>query len=615
MARITAGNDTSILKIRRFLGLNENPDGDTVLKPGELAVMRNFRITHDNHLQIRPGTKTVLSLADALSAVGGEDGGGAASARLCGVWRGSVSGMERTLAAYGGRIWEVDLLTGTAASRGTLEQDETTFFAFGGKVYALNGHEYLSWDGVEDTCFQPVEGYIPLVQTATAPEGDGTLLENLNRLTNKRRVRFSPDGTAKTFQLPQKNISAVVAVQLNGNAVDEYSHSLEGGTVTLTNAPEAGINTLEVTYAEGEDSRGDVVGMRYSELFNGSADTRVFLYGDGTNRAIYSGIPYDTGQPSADYFPALYEVAVGESNTPVTALVRHYSRMMAYKPSSAWVVQYGSVTLADGNTTAAFYVQPVNRQLGNEAPGQVKLVENNPLTLDVGNVYHWRSSSSSSGYISNSESNAKRISDRVTETLSGFDLPKVRTFNMRQDHEYWFLYKGNALILNYANDTWYSYTGLPFSYLLEAEREKYGFCDDGRVVRLSRDHRNDDGVAIDCYASTGAMDFDREWLLKYSPMLFVSMQPEVGARLTVTVETNRRSDYPDKTLAYNLSTYSHVNYAHFSYRTNRKPQVERVKMKVKKATFYQLIFKSHSASATATVIEADVKLRYAGSVK
>ena len=64
-----------------------------------------------------------------------------------------------------------------------------------------------------------------------------------------------------------------------------------------------------------------------------------------------------------------------------------------------------------------------------------------------------------------------------------------------------------------------------------------------------------------------------------------------------------------------LSTLAHVNFAHFSFGTNRKPQVRRVKMKVKKATFYKLVFKSKSASSTATVLETDVQLRYTGNVK
>lgn len=613
MATIRAGGDTSVVKIRRFLGLNENPDGDTVLKPGEMAVQNNFRVTHDNHLQIRPGTKTILSLADALTAAGGD----VSTAKLCGVWRGVVGNGEHILAAYGGTIWDVDPAAGTAVARGSLTQDETTFFGFGGKVYALNGHEYLGWDGVEKN-FQTVAGYVPLVQTATAPEGDGTLLENVNRLTNQRRVRFSPNGTAKEFNLPEKEISKVVKVTLNGTATTAYkadADALLAGKVIMNEVPAEGVNTLEVTYAKGTAARGDVEGMRFSELFNGSTDTRVFLYGDGTNRAIYSGIPYDTGKESAEYFPDQYEVAVGESNTPLTALVRHYSRLMAYKSASAWVIQYGSITLETGSLTAAFYTQPVNRQLGNDAPGQVKLVENNPLTLDAGSVYQWKSSNAYSGYISGNENNAKRISDRVTQSLSALDLNAVKTFNMKQDHEYWFLSGGKALILNYANDTWYRYEGLPFDYLLETEREKYGFCPDGRVVRISREYRNDDGKEISCYAATGAMDFDRDWLLKYSPMIFVAMQPESNARVYVTAQTNRRNDYPEKAVEYNLATMLHVDFNHFAFRTNARPQVERVKLKVKKATFYRLVFRSNSASSTATIIEIDVKLRYAGSVK
>lgn len=612
MAVITGTRDMQVLKIKKFLGLNENPDGDTVLKNGELSEMRNFRITKDNHLQIRQGYKTVLNLADSLKELTGVTTLDDAQTRCYGVWRGFVAGAEHVLAAYGGYVWDVRL-TG-ARSLGAVTKSETTFFGFDNKVYLLNGHEYLCWDGGAATGFTEVEPYIPLVQTATTPEGAGTLLEEVNRLTNKRRVEFSPDGTAKTFQLPEKGIKEVTGVTLMG-ADAQYTADLDNGTVTLNSAPAVGVNTLEVTYSFGDGTAHEVTGMRYSEFYNGSTDGRIFLYGDGSNKTIYSGIRYDTGKPSAEYFPDLFEIAVGEANTPITALVRHFSRMMAFKPNSAWSIQYNTMTLADESVSAAFYVQPVNRQFGNEAMGQVKLLENNPLTIDVGSVYQWRSTSSSSGYVTNSENNAKRISDRVAETLRDFDLPNTRTFNIKNEHEYWFLCDGKALILNYENNTWYYYDSIPFSYLMEVENEEYGFCNDGRMVHFSRLYLSDDGAPIDCYAATGAMDFDKDWLLKYSPMLFVAMEPESNARIYVTVETNRRSDYPKKLIAYSLATFAHVDFNHFSFGTNRKPQVKRVKMKVKKATYYKLIFESNSASATATIIETDIHLRYAGNVK
>ena len=615
MAQITAKDNSSILKIKSFLGLNENPDGDTTLKVGEMAEMRNFRITQDKHLQIRPGSKTLLSLADALSALSEETAGGESETRVYGVWRGIAGASEHILASFGGHIWDIDAKNGAAKDKGSAPMGEVSFFGFGGKVYLLGGGEYKSWDGGTDTAFATVEGYVPLIQTATTPKGEGTLVETVNRLTGKRRVQFSPDGTATVFQLPEKAINEVSSVKSGGEPVTNCTMDLENGTVTFTAAPAAGTNTVEIEYRKGDGARSEVTGMKYSELFNGATDTRVFLYGDGTNRAVYSGVPFATGRASAEYFPDLYELTVGESNTPLTALVRHYSRLMAFKTDSAWAILQGEIGLADGGSTAAFYVQPVNRQFGNEAPGQVRLLENNPLTMDAGSVYQWRSGSSYASYISNNENNAKRISDRVASTLKGFDLKEVLTANIKADHEFWFLNGTRALILNYANDCWYLYDGLPFSRIVEHEGTVIGFSDDGAVVEFSQKYRSDNGAPIDCYAATGAMDFDRDWLLKYSPMIFVAMQPASNARIKVTVETNRRSDYPEKTVAYSLATFLHVDFNHFSFATNRKPQVKKVKMKVKKATFYRLIFKSNSASATATVIETDIRLRYAGNVK
>jgi hypothetical protein len=615
LAQIKGKDNSSILKIQAFLGLNENPDGDTTLKVGEMAEMRNFRITQDKHLQIRPGSKTILSLADALSSLGQGNVQDGAETRVYGVWRGIAGASEHILASFGGHIWDIDAKNGAAKDKGSAPMGEVSFFGFGGKVYLLGGGEYKSWDGGTDTAFATVEGYVPLIQTATTPKGEGTLVETVNRLTGKRRVQFSPDGTATVFQLPEKGISEVSSVKSGGEPVTNCTMDLENGTVTFTAAPTAGTNTVEIEYRKGDGARSEVTGMKYSELFNGATDTRVFLYGDGTNRAVYSGVPFATGRASAEYFPDLYELTVGESNTPLTALVRHYSRLMAFKTDSAWAILQGEIGLADGGSTAAFYVQPVNRQFGNEAPGQVRLLENNPLTMDAGSVYQWRSGSSYASYISNNENNAKRISDRVASTLKGFDLKKVLTANIKADHEFWFLHGTRALILNYANDSWYLYDGLPFSRIVEHEGTVIGFSDNGAVVEFSQKYRSDNGAPIDCYAATGAMDFDKDWLLKYSPMIFVAMQPASNARIKVTVETNRRSDYPEKTVAYSLATFLHVDFNHFSFATNRKPQVKKVKMKVKKATFYRLIFKSNSASATATVIETDIRLRYAGNVK
>lgn len=598
MARIANPNDISVVYIRAFRGLNENPDGETTLKVGEFSQMWNFRITKDGHLQKRPGTKKLLK----LPGTGPE---------LYGVWHGTVGGKAHTLVNYAGTVFDVDPAEGNCRAVGQADREPTHFFGFGDKVYLLDGRHYAAWEGKAEG-FQEVEGYIPLIQTATTPSGSGTLLEAVNRLTGKRRVEFSPDGKADTFQLPETGVDEVLEVELVDALQEGYTADLAAGTVKLSSAPAAGTNTLKIVYRKGSGARSEVTRMGFSELFNGATDARVFLYGDESNRAIYSGVEYASGKPSAEYFPDYFEVAVGESNTPLTALVRQYGRLMAYKPGSAWVITAGSLTTEAGRLTPAFYVAPVNRQFGNEAMGQVKLLENDPLTLDEGGVFQWRNVN---GYVSNSENNATRVSDRVAHTLGTFDLAKTRTYNLKGDHEFWLVEGTRALVYNYANNAWYLYTDLPFQVPVEVEGQVYGFSETGEMVHFHRAYRNDVGTVIDCYAETGAMDFGRDWQLKYSPLLYVAIRPEPHARVQVTVESNRRSGYPERLVSANLSTFGNVDFGHFSFITNRKPQVRRLRLKVKKAAFYRLIYKSRDNSATATVIETDVRLRYAGNVR
>ena len=609
MARIKASGGQKVLQITSFLGLNQNPDGDTRLDLEELSEMRNFSITADKHLQLRPGEKTLLNLYDAWNQLAVKPDT-ITDPKGCGLWPGLVDGRERLLAAYGGVLWELALGPQSVTPRevGRCTEDSTSFFGFGNQVYCLTGHEYLVWDGGPESRFAPVAGYIPTVVTACSPEGTGTLLENVNRLTGKRRVKFSPDGKATAYQLPENPVDEVVSVQ---GADIGWSLDAAKGIVTFSSAPPTGINSLSIVYRKGTGTREQVERMRYAEQFNGATDSRVFLYGDGSNRCIYSGNDLDRGVASAEYFPDLSEVAVGEENSPLTALIRHYDRMLAYKSDSTWSISSAMVNKPGGGVLPTFPVTSVHRSIGNEAPGQVRLLENNPLSFTADGIYQWKPGNNADG----DRRNADRISQRVTATLASYDLSQVRTFNDLQKSEFWVLCGGTALILNYQTDTWSYYTNMPFLAMEQVEGQVYGLTEDGRLIHVSRVYRNDDTAEIDAYAETGTMDFGRDWIQKFSPEIFISIKPESGARITVKAETDRRSDYQEKVVASGLSNFSNVDFRHWSFGTNRKPRVIRVRMKVKKATYYKLIFMSKSSSATGTILGADIQARFAGKVR
>lgn len=591
MANIVSTSETKIFQIKSWLGLNESPDGDTHMKLGEAAEMRNFRITAENHLQIRPGYGPICTLAEGSP--------------IKGMWSGYVKGVFHVVAACGGHLWDIDVSGKTATDKGEIDDSATFFFGFSEKLYILTGAEYYAWDG-EGTA-TVVEGYIPIVTTAAPPQGGGTLLESINLLTGKKRAEYSPDGEATVFQLPENNLDQIISVE--GTEIS-YTSDLVKGTVTFQSAPPKGINTITFTWKKGDGDRKDVTGMRYAELYNGESDSRVFLYGNGTNKTIYSGLD-EFGKATAEYFPQLNTISVDAENTPITAMIRHYDRLLIFKPDSAYSCSYSTITLDGGLTTAAFYVSSLNRSIGNEAPGQARLVSNNARTVFGRSVYTWSLASNSV----RDERNAKIISDKVASLLAQFDISKSICFDDEWNQEYYIFYNGNAVVHNYQNDTWYYYTNIPVEAVVSVRDSLYFGTPDGRIMEFSRKYRNDDLKDINAYWESGSMDFDMDWRRKYSSNIWVSIKPESQAMVYATAESNIKSDYPDKLITAGLATFLNMDFNHWSFGTNRKPQLIRAKLKVKKATYYKLIFYSVSASATATILSADIQVRYTGNVK
>lgn len=520
-----------------------------------------------------------------------------------GLWSGFVAGQEVLCAACNGYLWQLSLGedgTWSKTACGTIDTDEDVFmFGFSDSLYLLNGSQYRVWNG---TALTDVGGYRPLVAVSVPPEGGGTALEQVNKLTGARRVRVSPDGTATVFHLPEQNLASVDYVQYvaSGADITSYDVDLTDGTVTIAPAPAEGTNSVEIGYSVADDTADEIQAMRYAELYNGSQDTRVFVYGDGTNRCFYSGLDYD-GLPRADYFPDLNVAHVGDENTPITAMIRHYDRLLCFKLDSAWAIGYSQVTLADGTVTAGFYVSPINRSVGNCAPGQAVLVENRPRTLDGRSVVEWKSTSSS-GNINGDERNAERVSQRVDETIRTFDLETAKTFYDKYAHEYYVIgADGTALVHGIDADAWYVYTNFAARCLINYKDELYFGTADGYLRHFSTQYFSDEGEAIDAYWESGSMPFAADFQRKYSAMLWVGIRPDDNGYLEVSAKTDRKTDFA----VYSFETVDAA----------QVPEMNRIKLKAKKFTYYNLILANNTADKTATVVSVDVRVRGTGYVR
>ena len=608
MATIGTNTNEKIYQLKRWLGLNENPDGDTKLKMGEASVCRNWRVTRDGNLQRRPGQRRLALLSNHNP--------------ITGLWAGRVADKEYLLCTVSKAVYKIydgalGTFTPSAITGAAVANANVFMFGFAEKVYFLDGTNFKEWDG---TTFKTVEGYVPLVVISSPPAGGGTTLEQVNKLTAKRRVHFSPDGTSTVYHLPEKNISSVNSVKdlVSNSTISSsyYSVNTTNGTVTFDNShiPASGTNTYEIEYSMSSSGRTKVEKMRFAELYNGTQDNRVFLYGDGSNQVIYSGLDED-GNPRADYFPDLNVANIGAENTPVTGLIRHYSRLVAFKTDSTYSITYGSITLEDGNLTAGFYVVPVNRTIGNDAPGQVQLVLNSPRSLFSGDIYEWRNNGSYN--LSTDERQARRISDRVYSTLSTFDLSRCVCFDDNANQEYYVCYNGTALVNNYASDAWFTYTNIPATCFASFRGELYFGTDTGSVMKLSESARDDLGTAIDAYWESGAMDFGADYRRKYSSMLWVSVKPQSNSYVELTLITDRKSEFADKAISTGVYTggFADWDFNDFSFSTNIQPQVKKIRLKAKKFGYYRLVFKTDHANTTATVLGVDIRVRQTGYVK
>lgn len=690
MATIRSSSREKVFSCKAWLGLHESPDGDTKLKFGEAANIRNWRITRDRNLKVRPGedvisglcrsysllvastvedaridndTSSVLTMYPTASAADGKitlsgtsvsvksdsafqyagyywretkfkfwqlvscdsvNGqhiwkmkrvravAASANPKVAGLWQGLVNGTEYVLAACDGKLWKLYDGEWKKEEIGDVDTTQTVrIFGFSESAYILDGKKYRQWDG---TTYGEVTGYVPLVLVSALPSGSGTELEQVNKLSDKRRAQYSPDGKATVFQLPETGLASVDSVRKNAQPVTGWTADAEKGTVTFSEAPEAGTNTIEITYSTGISFRSQVEAMRFSELYNGAQDTRVFLYGDGSNQVFYSGLDTD-GKARADYFPDLNVANIGEANTPVTGLIRHYSRLIAFKTESTYSISYSTITLEDGRVTAGFYITPVNRTIGNAAMGQVMLVSNSPRTLHGQDCYEWSNVSRYSSNLSSDERQAKRISDRVYETLSGMDAERCVCWDDDYSQQYFIAFGKTALVHNYAADAWYYYSNFDAVCFLSFKGELYFGTSGGELRKLDDGERSIAGEEIDAYWESGSIDFGEDFRRKYIAQIWVGLKPTENSEVIVTVQTDRKSVYAEKVVQRKMASFANADFTDWSFETNYKPFMQRLKIKAKKVTYYKMVFKSRSDTTGATVVALDMRVRYNGYVK
>lgn len=616
----------------KFLGLNEEADGQTELKMGEASKMENFFITDNYNLKTRDGVQRV----DFTSERG--------TAHILASWTGHVgedeylvvadlyNGADRLL-LYGenpeSETVGYELLKSQTGLLGLSSASDATvkIFTFGGKLWVMSNEDSVYWDGEQ---FAVAEPYIPLVTVGADPAGGGTSLENLNLLSSKRRMEYNGDGETTAYVLPSEAIS-ITAIEIDNEAQtvsSAGSYDTSTHTFTFTTAPIKGVSNVEITYdtdaTQATINKAQITNCKLAEAYNGSTDTRLFVAGDGTNIAYYSGVT-EAGDATPMYFPAMNEVAVDMSDSPITGMVRHYSKLMVFKPDGTYTISYEPVTLEDGSTIAGFYLRSANREFGHEVLGQVQTVNNYPRTVTKDGVYEWRITTS---YYKD-ERYAKRISDAVNVTLKNADTEKIVTCDDNFSKTYYMFLnddEGTVLVNRYALDgqPWCMYKGTLFTDVKHAIMlgDKMLFATSTELFYFESATSKDASIEvggktqqITAVWESGFYAFGADYQRKYSSYIYVSILPQSVSDVTVTAVTDKRASYNEKVISTRLFGFANLNFANFSFDLNDRPRIKRVRLKVKKFVYYKLIFKVETSGATATILGYDQLVRFGSMAK
>jgi hypothetical protein len=264
--------------------------------------------------------------------------------------------------------------------------------------------------------------------------------------------------------------------------------------------------------------------------------------------------------------------------------------------------------MIDGKVVASFPTKPINDAVGNVAFNQARIIRNYPVSLQNG-VRHWTRTDV------RDEKDENLISKKVQASLDNADLKHAITCDYEKENEYWLCVGSTVWIWNYSNNTWYMYDNIPaINFIIINNVLHYG-TNDGRIIKFDKYRRNDNGKPINCIWQMGFYDFGHETMKNYMSKAWVSVKASTRTTANVTWETNNNHSKEAIKFSYNLATFEHASFKHWSFNTNYNPQPIPEKLKAKKFIYFKLIITNNTSDETLTLLSINLKTRLGAESK
>lgn len=236
--------------------------------------------------------------------------------------------------------------------------------------------------------------YVPTVAINCTPSTDYYDVDGMdefNLLCPLARIEYNADGTSRVFQVPQafmdeSKMGYVVKVEVDEHELAPSQYTAVYGQVTINNIPNKGQNNVALTVCTVSNpasnnafsdyaylpNAAEIFASQFSTPFGGTNNSRLFVAGVG-ERYYYSEVNDPT------YFAASNYGVAGYDGEKITGFGHHYKDLIVFKVNSIYTLKYQYGADSNGDMKGLIYSQPVNLDIGCDAPNTICKI-NNRLT-------------------------------------------------------------------------------------------------------------------------------------------------------------------------------------------------------------------------------------------
>lgn len=392
-----------------------------------------------------------------------------------------------------------------------MNEDYSTGFTMGGKLYLLDGKTYLVvyWDeDFEEWCAETAAhaAFVPTTTMAAPPAGGGTPYEAVNLLTAKRMNTFVGDGVSTVFYLDTKDVdSSNVMATVGGVRATISSISRKEGKVTLASPPPdaGGVANVAITFSKTVPAHQDVINRcRFAGLYGGKNDTRVFLSGNPDQPHC----DWQSGLYEPTYFPDTGYTRVGSDASAIMGYVRQYESQLVIKQGGRQeATQYLRSFVLDEAGKAAYPLKQGAQGAGAAAYRTFAALGDTPLFLSETGVM------GVFGTAVTEQRSIRRQSRAIDPRLTAEPGLKDACAIVWRDKYYLAVgercYVADGRIFSAdGSPEWYYWDNVPASCWAEIGGRLWFGTRDGRVCRFAASNEQgaflDDGAPIDAWWRT-----------------------------------------------------------------------------------------------------------------